>query len=204
MACPPPPTRHSAPTDAAPHRCCAAPSPRVSPSPRCTDWCAAAPPPRYLKGADLAAEWFVQQQYNDRKNFSSKKYAGGGSKIVVEQVQEFGFISCKFNYITRRRPGTQRAAAPLILLPGSACNSSADTNVSAPWLSIQVITKTIMDDDGPTAAMVLVKCFKNAQYYFVCFTLCRGKVTKAPYCNFTRLSGFHLVFKIKYFLVQSY
>ncbi|XP_044369616.1 uncharacterized protein [Triticum aestivum] len=138
MACPPPPTRHSAPTDAAPHRCCAAPSPRVSPSPRCTDWCAAAPPPRYLKGADLAAEWFVQQQYNDRKNFSSKKYAGGlGAKqLEVQRLSWSKFkslvscekISCKFNYITRRRPGTQRAAAPLILLPGSACNSSADTN----------------------------------------------------------------------------
>ncbi|XP_044432595.1 formin-like protein 5 [Triticum aestivum] len=34
----------------------------------------------------------------------------------------------------RRRPGTQRAAAPLILLPGSACNSSADTN-GLPFLS---------------------------------------------------------------------
>ena len=61
-----------------------------------------------------------------------------------------------------------------------------------------------MDDDRPTAAMVLVKCFRNVQYYFVSVTLCQGKVTKAPYCNFTKLSGFHLVFEINYFLVQSY
>ncbi|KAM3295986.1 hypothetical protein ACQJBY_038355 [Aegilops geniculata] len=100
MACPPPPTRHSAPTGAAPHRRCAAPSPRVSPSPRSTDWCAAASPSRYLKGADLAAEWFVQQQYNDIKNISSKKYARGlGAKqLEVQRLSWSKFkslVSCE-------------------------------------------------------------------------------------------------------------
>ncbi|XP_037425463.1 translation initiation factor IF-2-like isoform X2 [Triticum dicoccoides] len=37
------------PTGAAPHRHCAAPSPRVSSSPRCSDWCAAVPPPSSIK-----------------------------------------------------------------------------------------------------------------------------------------------------------